>query len=120
MDPSGLNLDIAYRDGGEAHLGLSVDRVQAIAIVQVAYASDVTVPFATFRSMFVAEGNADVDHLQAREGSHPILSEWTELEGPGWLLYRSLPSRHNSSAPDLRLEVLGLRAGHPGERVWSP
>ncbi len=77
VTPTPLSLDITYRNGGTAHLDISVDRNQAVVEVQVNY--DLTNPFVTFRSMWVVDGNADVDHIQNQDGDFPILGNWTCL-----------------------------------------
>ena len=70
-----LSLAITYRDGGEANVNLSVNRMEAAADVQVGYETTGN-PVATFRSMWVADGNSDVDHVEAGQGEFPILGTW--------------------------------------------
>lgn len=105
VTPSALSLDLTYRSGGTAYISLSVDRSQAIALVDVSYPTSTNVPFATFRSMWVSDGNADVDHIQNQDGDFPILGDWTTLRGPWWFFHRKVRSTHNASAPDIRIEV---------------
>jgi hypothetical protein len=61
-------------------------------------------PAAIFRSMFVADGNADVDRIQSNAGTAGILS-FTEVTGPYFTFMRAVRSVHNTSAPDLRIGV---------------
>jgi hypothetical protein len=105
VDPSSMSLDITYRDGGTAHVELFVDRTRAVASVDVNYPTSAAIPFATFRSMYVADGNADVDHIETPSGNYPILGEWTTLEGSWWIFHRKVQSDHHTSAPDIRIEV---------------
>ena len=67
-------------------------------------------PFATFRSMFVENGNADVDHVRWTdpEGTQHEASamEFPGGEGTMWLFERTTRSRHNTSAPDIRIQLL--------------
>jgi hypothetical protein len=72
--------------------------------VQVGYTAEK--PFATFRSMWVEDGNSDVDQIQAPAGDFPILTGWSHLRGPWWFFHRLVPSTHNQSAPDIRVEIL--------------
>jgi len=63
-------------------------------------------PFAALRSMFVTEGNADVAQIRWRTKDSPA---WTQMP----VMYfkaataaelwagRTVPSRHNTSAPDV-------------------
>ena len=102
IDPATPCLDIICRDGGTARLCLSVNRSQAVAEVEVGY--NTGNPFATFRSMRVSDGNADVDHIENQDGDFPILDDWTCLRGPWWFFHRKARSTHNTSAPDIRIE----------------
>lgn len=104
--PAVLELDITYRSGEKAHVSLSVDRTQAVAEVEVNYTTSEAIPFTTFRSMWVEDGNADVDHVKTPAGDFPILGDWTKLEGPWWFFHRAVRSRHNTSAPDIGIEWL--------------
>jgi hypothetical protein len=97
-------LDISYRSAGTAHVCISVDRTQAVADVEVEY--DISESFATFRSMWVQDGNADADHIQTPDGDFAILGEWTTLRGTSWLFHRKSRSNHNTSAPDVSIEAL--------------
>lgn len=106
VNPSVLSLDIIYRNEEEAHVDLSVDRSQASAEVEVGYSTSEEVPFATFRSMWVSDGNADVDHVRNQDGDFPILGDWACLRGPWWFFHRNVRSTHNTSAPDIRIELL--------------
>ncbi len=96
--------DITYVNGGQAHVCPTVDRSQAVANVEIAY-DTVNKPFAVLRCMWVSDGNADVDHIQNYEGDFSILSNWTQLTGPWWFFHRDSWSRHNNSAPDIRIET---------------
>lgn len=105
INPSALSLDITYRNGETAHIDLFVNCSQAVAEVKIGYSTSTGIPFATFRSMWVADGNADVDHIRASTGNFPILTGWTNLEGLWWFFHREVTSTHNQSAPDIRIVV---------------
>ncbi|MBI5582740.1 MAG: hypothetical protein HY892_02855 [Deltaproteobacteria bacterium] len=105
VNPSAMTLDLTFRSGGTAHVSLSVDRTRAVASIDVNYPADKNKPFAIFRSMNVTDGNADVDHIQSLSGIFPILSGWTTLQGPWWFFHRAVRSIHNTSAPDIRIEI---------------
>lgn len=101
-------LEIAYKDGNMATLHIkSVSRDKAIVVVTTS--SSPTVPFVTFRSMYVGAGNADVDSVQWKDASGtlqdvPIMDykggDVTEL-----LFHRTAWSKHNTSAPDIRIKL---------------
>ena len=59
----------------------------------------------TFRSMWVADGNADVDHVSTPQGVWPILTGWENLTSPYVLFFRACISRHNTLSPDIRVDV---------------
>ena len=103
---SPLTLDLAYRDGGKAHINLSVNPKRATAVVNVHYPTSTSIPFAVFRSMYITDGNADVDHIQTSQGDSPILDGWSHLEGFWWFFHRTIRSTHNTSSPDIRIRVL--------------
>jgi hypothetical protein len=107
---SSRTLEVSYAAGGSAALALSqVDRTRALATVRAAYPTEEH-PFATFRSMYVANGNSDADHIRFLDESgseqvQPILS-FTEATGRDWMLRRLTRSAHNTSAPDLAVRAL--------------
>ena len=103
VDPANLALDVNFLDGGSAHVDLSVNRERAVANVTIDYPINSTSPFAIFRSMYVAEGNADAAHIQSPAGTEPVLGTWSTLSGPWWFLHRTTPSSHNQSAPDMTM-----------------
>ena len=100
--PVSLQLGITYAGSETAHVVFTVDRTRAVADVAVSGFPD---HVAVFRSMWVADGNADVDSVETTEGSVPILSEWDELAGTAWFFHRQFESTHNASAPDIRIVV---------------
>jgi hypothetical protein len=107
VDPPTLTLNIRYRNRqGQAQVQLTVDSTRAVARITVQYNRNK--PFATYRSMWVADGKADVDHISGSRGSIPILGNWKELRGNSFFFNRQTPSSHNSSAPDIRINVLSI------------
>jgi hypothetical protein len=105
FDSARLALDLTYRNGGTAHISLSVDRLQAVALVDANYITNASVPFTIFRSMYVSDGNADMDHIQSPSGDFAIQQGWNYLQGPWWFFHRATWSRHNTSSPDIRIEA---------------
>jgi len=103
--PSRLTLNLRYRSGESANLKLFVDRTKAIVKVTVQYNSQKK-PFATFRSMWVEDGNSDVDHIAVPKGDYSILDGWSRLPGSEWLFHRTVPSQHNTYSPDLKIRIL--------------
>lgn len=106
VNPDTMSLDLTYKNGGTAHITLSVDRTRAVAEVDADYPTSNTMPFTVFRSMHVADGNADVDHIQTVQGDFSIESNWAPLTAKWWFFHRLTRSTHNTSAPDIRIEVV--------------
>ena len=102
-------MEVQYTGGGSAILALErVDRTVTRVSVTVNYPTE-TVPFATFRSMFVADGNSDADHilwtdLSGTTHDDPIMT-FGGGEATDWLFYRQTRSAHNISAPDIRIKL---------------
>ncbi|HUI07091.1 MAG TPA: hypothetical protein VL486_08795 [Verrucomicrobiae bacterium] len=101
-------VEVMYAGGGTATLDVSeVTRTNARVRVSVGYPT--TVPFATFRSMYVEDGNADSDHVEWQSFSGttntaPILT-YPGGEATEWFFYRSTASVHNTTAPDIRISI---------------
>lgn len=109
FDPATMTFDLTFRAGGTA-------RVKVDAVDRTRVALDVTMerpvtgggPFAGLRSMYVTETNADgarVDWRAAGENrwhESPVMS-FGGAEGIEMRLGRAVPSRHNTSSPDIRL-----------------
>ena len=127
VEPAARTLGVTYRDpndrdegltpaeqvcstasGGSAKLTLSVDRTRARVDVATGYES--CHPFATFRSMWVADGNADVDHVRTAGCDLGISDGWHRQPGDWWLFHRQVLSDHNRSAPDIEVAVDALGA----------
>ena len=115
FDPASRSFHLAFARGGGATLRLeSLDQERIVLDVSLDAPIAAERPFAALRSMYVTDVNADVAQLA-----------WRPKEGKGWRQApvmtfdrasavevwagRSLPSRHNLSAPDM---VFGpFRAG---------
>jgi hypothetical protein len=107
FDPAALTFHLAFARGGAGSLRLSfLDRDAISMDVVLGQPAGEGRPFAAVRSMFVTETNADVARIGRRA---PGAEAWREEDvmsfAPGetaelWL-GRRLPSRHNTSAPDM-------------------
>jgi hypothetical protein len=101
-------LEAHYLSGGSAIFDLSdVDRNRARVRVTVNYSTEV--PFATLRSMFVANDNADAAYVMWKDpagGNYdaPVMS-FPSGEGKHWLFHRKDWSHHNTSAPDILIDL---------------
>lgn len=106
FDPATKSFALAFTSGGKATVRLGeLDEDRLILDVELA-GQPGNLPFAALRSMYATEFNADVTRVAWREpggkgwGEAPIMAfkggEVTEL----WA-GRLVPSRHNTSAPDM-------------------
>lgn len=114
-------MEVLYQAGGSAVLNLSeVDRTKARVRVTVDYPT-ATWPFATFRSMYVAAGNADVDRVSWKDASGSIddsaILSFAGGDGTEFFFYRQARSQHNTSAPDTHISTPSPVARY---RVYSP
>ncbi len=104
--PSNNTLTIAYRQGGSAELNMSVDRTAAVVMVDVNYPTN-ELPFATFRSMFVDEGNCDTAKVTILDNGFLVsdsnVLDAAQSSGNEFVFYREDPSVHNMSGPDIRI-----------------
>jgi len=99
-------IEVWYVAGGKSIIHLTqVNRSSSIVTVTVDYPTNV--PFATFRSMFIENGNSDVDTVDwidetKNQYTHAI-REFTGGDGVEWFFYRSEKSIHNTSAPNIKI-----------------
>ncbi len=111
FDPVALSFELKFARGGAADLRLAKLDRDRIAL-DVSLDPVVGRPFAALRSMFVMETNADVARIAWRE---PGGKAWRETpidrferaSAVELRAGRAVPSRHNSSAPDLRFSAFG-------------
>jgi len=106
FDPATLSFRLTFARGGDATLRLdAVDREHIALDVKFDHAIAAG-PFAALRSMFVTETNADVALVAWRAAGAkaydvaPIMS-FGHAEAEELWAGRRLPSRHNTSAPDM-------------------
>jgi len=111
IDPEARRYDMVFADGSRARLSVAaVDRTRAELRVEFDRPVRDSQAFAGLRSMYVTADNADA----ARIGWLPAAgAAWqdrplapgvrSEAEAIAVRLWRSLPSRHNTSAPEIAL-----------------
>lgn len=106
-DSGSKTITVTYKAGSSAVLSIGeVNRDHARVNVSGSYLSD-SIPFAVLRSMYVADGNADVDHVQwidSLNSSHddPVM-DFISGESSDWLFHRQTSSQHNTSSPDIKI-----------------
>lgn len=106
FEPATRTFHLAFSSGGRAHLTISAIRDDA-AVVDVTFDRPVgSGPFAALRSMFVAPGVNDVAEVHWQPGSGDAFSRAAIMDlraarAVAARFGRGIPSRHNTSAPDL-------------------
>ena len=115
FEPKSRRFTLAFARGGSAEVVMARidhDRHALDVIFDKAIAG---VPFAAVRSMYVTEFNNDVARVALRESDakgwreEPVMSLAKAVATDVWL-GRTVPSRHNTSSPDM---VLGSFASEP-------
>jgi hypothetical protein len=105
--PAKQTLHVRYAArGARADLRLArADRFVTRVRVTARHPAGPAVPFATLRSMFVADGNNDVDSVAWAESGGAVRQEtvgaFRAATGSAFAFLRALRSRHNTSAPDV-------------------
>ena len=106
FDPETRTFTLNFARGGSATLRLDQLDQERI-VLDVALAAPIANgPFAALRSMFVNEGNADVAKVGWREKDSPRwlqipVMDFSRARAAEFWAGRLVPSRHNTSAPDM-------------------
>ncbi|KAL3878992.1 hypothetical protein ACJMK2_031314 [Sinanodonta woodiana] len=107
LDLQSLIMDVKYKDGGSAKLKLETSLTETRVIVyDIIFGENNLYPFATFRSMYVSEGNSDVDHVSVN-GVQPrhIMDNFGSIMGNSFVFYRKCMSKHLNLSPDIYIDI---------------
>ena len=100
-------MKIVYENGNMAILHLRSSFTETILTVSdVTYKNRSKFPFLTFMSMWVADGNSDVDHVSVNGNMAHRINDWQKLFGTSVVFYRKCLSKHNTLSPDIRVGLL--------------
>lgn len=106
INPSRLTMELHYESGGKATATLQYTvTATTINIDDISYTSTPLIPFTTFRSMWVADGIADVDHIQTSGNSWRVQYGWQSISASTVRFFRSCVSTHNTLSPDITIVV---------------
>ena len=103
-----LKLWIYFEDGGSVTLQITPNLNQTVVrLTDLKFLkSRIFHPLLTFRSMWVANGNSDVDHVIVDDhGEKHIVSDWRKIEGSSFEFYRKCISKHNTQSPDIIVDL---------------
>ena len=104
-----LEMELHYESGGKATATLEYTTTSTtINVDRISF--NTTPPFTTFRSMWVSDGNADVDHVMTERNSWHINDGWQSISALSFKFYRSCVSSHNTLSPDIHITVKCKRA----------
>jgi hypothetical protein len=108
FDPGTRTFTTNFARGGNATLRVdALDDERIVLDVNLNPAVPADRPFAALRSMFVSEGNSDVAHIgwrgkAGRSWSQSPVMSFSRANAAELWTGRLVPSRHNTSAPDMR------------------
>jgi hypothetical protein len=100
FDPRRLEFDLAFKNGSGLLRVVSATSTVTRLDIEMPAAKD-GAPFAALRSMYVTDDMADTAEIKIGDHTSPILAP-LDIQAADALFSRSHPSRHNTSAPDLR------------------
>lgn len=107
IDVKKMMIKIIYENGNSAILNLRSSFGETILKVSdVTYKNRREYPFLMFMSMWVADGNSDVDHVSVNGNIARRITDWKQLYGTSFVFYRKCLSKHNTLSPDIRVEIL--------------
>jgi len=113
-----MTFTLGFADGGTATVSLKDVTEERLALDVTFDRAVAGRPFAALRSMYVTEFNADVSRIAARENKARSWREEAIMGFKGaqatdvWM-GRLVPSRHNTSAPDMVFNRFRAGAGLP-------
>jgi len=120
IDTEPLAFHLRFADGGRALVRvLEVSRTRTALDVRLAPATTQAQPFAVLRSMYVTSDNADMSEVRWQDAANAApqalpLPEVSTLRAAQVRFGRSVPSRHNTSAPDIAFS--GFEAGKSADK----
>ncbi|WP_134499348.1 hypothetical protein [Microvirga pakistanensis] len=106
FDPKAMRFTLTLAKGGKAHVTVA-DLNEERMSLDVSFDQAISgVPFATLRSMYVTEFNADVARIAVREEKarswrEEMIMNFRDASATDAWMGRLVPSRHNTSAPDV-------------------
>lgn len=101
-----LKMTLHYQAGGQAVIMLMANRSSTVLkVINITYAGNASLPFATLRSMWVTDGNSDADRIATESGVWNIQHGWNIISGTNILFFRECVSQHNTLSPDIRVVI---------------
>jgi hypothetical protein len=107
--PEDWKLIIYFKDGGSLRMTLNVtgDYTKAYFDRIVFMNNTYLYPFVTVRSMYVEEGNTDVDSVKVDDvTTYNIMDNWGTVSGKSFAFHRRCMSKHLTLSPDIQIDIL--------------
>lgn len=106
FDPKSMSFTLTLAKGGKAQVAVKALNEERLALDVTLDQAVSGVPFAALRSMYVTEFNADVARIAVRETKarswrEEMIMNFQGAKATDAWMGRLLPSRHNTSAPDM-------------------
>lgn len=108
IDVNTLGMNLNYKDGGSSRLTLLSSLAETRVVVSDIFLArnPVLFPFTTFRSMYVTEGNSDVDHIKINGMyTRHIMDDFSAIMGRSFVFHRKCMSRHLNLSPDIYIDI---------------
>lgn len=112
FDPKAMRFTLTLAKGGKAQVAI-VNLNEERMTLDVSFDQPIAgTPFATLRSMYVTEFNADVARIAVREEKarswrEEMIMNFRDATATDAWMGRLVPSRHNTSAPDMMFNRFG-------------
>ncbi|OWF43764.1 uncharacterized protein LOC110459217 [Mizuhopecten yessoensis] len=107
--PERWQMKVYYEDGSSVKMSLNStsDETQLLVSDMDFMQDRFTHPFATIRSMYVDEGNTDVDSVKIdNKQTYHIMDKWGSLDGRSFAFHRRCISTHLTLSPDIQVDIL--------------
>ncbi|XP_060076093.1 uncharacterized protein LOC132555747 [Ylistrum balloti] len=101
-------LNLTYANGNTVTIELHIAFAEtSLTVTNINFKNKRLFPFMIYNSMWVSDGNADVDRVRVNGNeARRIMADWRYLYGTSVAFYRQCLSRHNTMSPDIRVELL--------------
>ena len=103
-----MEIDVFYENDNTAKLELksSFDET-SLLVSDMKFKGIDRWPFLVLTSMWIADGNSDVDHVSVNSNApRKVFGNWKNLYGTSFAFFRKCLSKHNTLSPDIRIEIL--------------
>lgn len=108
IDPERWQMSLLYKDGSSVRMKLNCTYSETqLSVSDLHFTKDpFTNSFLTVRSMFVSEGNNDVDSIKIDDKySIHIMDNFGAIQGRSFTFFRRCISKHLTLSPDIQVDI---------------